>query len=765
MNTFYNTGIKNASAPLYVFLLICSLFLAFVGEQGEPFALPLFYAMLTNGLNLPLSCLFFLLSSVTTFSWEKISAYACQTLFLFVAVAIFRKTGGKNTLVCLPFLIASTAFFVILFPLQSYPAFSFLSPLAQKIAVGFFLCVLSPVFQSALYILLRKLLRCRLSSEEILCLAISFCLVAVGLYKCGGASVYTAVTLFLLLVTVALTKNASALAFAVLFSLPSAVTDFSLVPVALYVLYAGMGMFFLPNGRFPCTIAVALLFTAVQLVNGLYEQDAATITITALSGLLPCVLFLCIPSSALEKWEKKLIFYREGVLSRVAINRNRAAIGEQLFAVANVFRRIETIFSDISEQKKDSQEDVKNVIRDKIERQLCVNCPMLNKCRALNIHDALGKLVSVGCAKGKASLIDLPALLTSNCNNANGVLFCLNQQLAEYRKYRIEAENAQAGRVLIASQAHGVSELLKNIALIQSEALTVYTDKEKKMFVALAQKGVICSEILIYGENEEVNVSLTVYGIYENERIVNAASEAMGMPLLTSEKLVLSGEKFCYTLRKKPRFDAAFGVASRRKQNAEISGDTHSVIRIDEKRFLAAVSDGMGSGKKAAQISENVLSLLESFYRAGMPSEAILSTVNKLLTFNREENFACVDLAAVDLESGRADVVKIGSPLGFIFSGGAIRVLEGDGLPLGMLDELRPVTLSVELGDNDVLLFLSDGVTDAFGSSSDLLDYLKTLAPLNPQALADDVLRAALKRYEGVAKDDMTALAVRVFAA
>ena len=202
----------------------------------------------------------------------------------------------------------------------------------------------------------------------------------------------------------------------------------------------------------------------------------------------------------------------------------------------------------------------------------------------------------------------------------------------------------------------------------------------------------------------------------------------------------------------------------KKKGEAE-SGDTHSVIRIDEKRFLAALSDGMGSGPAARRISESALSLLESFYRAGMPGDTVLSTVNKLLTFNREESFACIDLAAVDLDSGRADIVKIGSPLGFIFSEGTIRVLEGEGLPLGMLDELHPTTLSVQLGENDILVFLSDGVTDAFGSSSDLFDYLKTLSPLNPQALADDILHTALRRTDGLARDDMTTLAVRIFTA
>jgi stage II sporulation protein E len=258
---------------------------------------------------------------------------------------------------------------------------------------------------------------------------------------------------------------------------------------------------------------------------------------------------------------------------------------------------------------------------------------------------------------------------------------------------------------------------------------------------------------------------LTVFGRYDSAEIARIASEVLGMPLLSGEKVVLSADKFCYTLRKKPRFDAAFGVATKQKEGRRGNGDAHSVIRIDEKRFLAVLSDGMGSGEGAARISASVLSLLESFYRAGMPRKTVLSTVNKLLTFHREESFACLDVAAVDLNSGMAEIVKIGSPLAFIFSQGNLRVLEGDSLPLGMLDEIHPTVFSVTLRADDVLLFLSDGVTDAFGSTADLLDYLKKKTPLNPQALADDVLSAALCRTNGVAKDDMTALAVRLFPA
>ena len=187
------------------------------------------------------------------------------------------------------------------------------------------------------------------------------------------------------------------------------------------------------------------------------------------------------------------------------------------------------------------------------------------------------------------------------------------------------------------------------------------------------------------------------------------------------------------------------------------------MLRIDERTFLMALSDGMGSGEYARRISDCTVSLVESFYRAKLPPSLILETVNRLLSFNREESFACVDIATVDLDNGGADVVKIGSPLGFILSENKIEILESESLPLGILDGVKPTTLTKKLADGDTVLFISDGVTDAFGSSADIADFLQALSPRNPQALCDALIGEALAREGGKARDDMPALAARLF--
>jgi stage II sporulation protein E len=459
--------------------------------------------------------------------------------------------------------------------------------------------------------------------------------------------------------------------------------------------------------------------------------------------------------------ENKLVFYREKHLSRIAINRNRAAIGEQLFEISGVFREIQTTFTSLSSVK--AEEGAKEYIRGCVSENVCKSCTNYRACLLKGAEKGLDNLIDVGCAKGKTSLIDIPSQLAEICINQSDLLYAVNHQIGDYRKYMLESENAGTGRQLLASQAQGVSEIIKNIALEQSEPLNIYSDKEKSLNIAFLKAGIVCSEVLIIGDEENLTLSLVTFGKSDVKKIAAIASHILQTPLIISERFTLNKDKFCCIFRQKPYFDAAFGVATMIKAGETAGGDTHSVIKIDERKFMIALSDGMGSGEYARRVSESTISLLESFYRAKMPSSLVLSTINKLLSFSREETFACVDIAIVDLDNGKADIVKIGSPAGFIFSENNLKILEGSSLPLGILDSLHPDTTSYSLRENDVLLFLSDGITSAFGSSADLYEALKTLPSANPQKLADSLLEKALALYGGKAKDDMTAVAVRLF--
>lgn len=752
---------------LYLTFFVAALCLFFLLDNGEPFSILLFYAMANAGLALLPSAVIGVFPSLLSRNWTLVLVYLLQAVLLIFGFALRKKCNKSqsNPLFPLFALTFALAVFVLAAPFTAYP-FSLggnftLNPLSQKIILAAALFLIAAIFSVAVKTLLHKFLRCKLRGDETVFTVFSLLLVGIGICRFLSVNAYMGVSFFVLLLFSYLTKDTSCLLCAFFLSLP----PFLLVgeSLSIFFVYGSVVLLFSRSSRLSSGCALLATFFAYGYFEGLYALPTGLLVQSILSAVLPVLFFVLIPAPFLRNMENRILFYREKHLSRIAINRNRAAIGEKLFEISAVFREIQATFSSLGTSEAESA--AKEHIRNRLFEEACKKCPQYPVCARKNPIPQLSALVEIGCLKGKATLLDIPKKLTEYCGYQSDLLYVLNKHLAEYQRYVTETENTATGRTLLAGQAQGVSEILKNLALEQSEPLRLYTDKERALNTALLNAGIVCSEIMVFGEEENFTVSLVTFGKADVKKIAAVASHLFQTTIMISQRLALSQDKFCCILRKKPYFDAAFGVSTVKKYGESASGDTHTVIKIDEKRFMVALADGMGSGEYARKISESTMSLLESFYRAKMPPSIILSTVNKLLTFSREESFACVDVGVVDLSSGVADIVKIGSPLAFIISGNTVKVLESASLPLGILDQVKPDAATYELSENDVLLFLSDGVTDAFGSTTDLYEALRAIPAHNPQQLADSLVQSALQLYGGQAKDDMTALAVRIFKA
>lgn len=760
-------SIDFSKCTVYALLAAASLFLYFIGENGEPLPLALAYGMASAGIPpTPSAVIGFY---PTLFSGNPLSVLiALGQAFLlwlgfFLQERLRRADFKKSPLFPLFFLSMGLVLFITFSPFTLYASpYAFAqntNALTQKTIIAAVIFLMASIFSVALKSLFKKLLKCRLRGDEMVFTLFFFVIIGVGICRFLGLNAYMGTALFLLLLFSSVTKDASVMLCAFTLALPPLLTTGAVFEK--FFLYGAAICLFMKSGRLATACAALIVFFGYGYFEGLYLYPTPLLVPSLLSALLPVMLFVLLPTTIIREIENKLVFYREKHLTRIAINRNRAAIGEKLFEISAVFREIQSTFLSLSSQDADS--DAKEYIRGVVVETVCARCPNYNHCKSQKADEHLNRLIEVGCLKGKTSLIDIPRGLSELCINQSGILYALNKQIGEYKRHRLEAENAAAGRNMLATQALGVSEILKNLALEQSEPLRLYTERERSLSIAMMNAGIVCSEILVYGDEENPTVSLVTFGRADVIKIAAITSHVFQTEMIISERLSLNDEKFCCVLRKKPNFDAAFGVASRKKTGETVCGDTHSVVKIDERKFMVALSDGMGSGEYAQRVSESTISLLESFYRAKMPSPLVLTAVNRLLTFHKEERFACVDIAIVDLGDGIADVIKIGSPLGFILSGNTVKVLETHSLPMGILDALHPDTARYQLQENDILLFLSDGIADAFGSSADLYEVLRSIPTSNPQELADCLLESALRAYGGKAKDDMTALAVRLY--
>jgi stage II sporulation protein E len=175
-----------------------------------------------------------------------------------------------------------------------------------------------------------------------------------------------------------------------------------------------------------------------------------------------------------------------------------------------------------------------------------------------------------------------------------------------------------------------------------------------------------------------------------------------------------------------------------------------------------SICDGMGSGREANKVSRLTLGLIENFYRAGFNNDIILSSVNKLLSLNEQENFSTIDLCAIDCRKGFYDFVKLGASSGFILRDtGEIETISSSGLPIGVLENIKPHITKLCVSAMDIVVLVSDGVSDVLQDKIPAI--IRNSQIVNPQSLSEHILSLAIEKSDGVPLDDMTVVCVRVF--
>ena len=105
---------------------------------------------------------------------------------------------------------------------------------------------------------------------------------------------------------------------------------------------------------------------------------------------------------------------------------------------------------------------------------------------------------------------------------------------------------------------------------------------------------------------------------------------------------------------------------------------------------------------------------------------------------------------------------KLGACASILLQGQKSRWIEGEALPLGIIEHVAPTECRFRAAEGDVLLMMSDGITDAFRDQEDMLALVQQHRMDPPQRLADALLQEAILRRDGLPPDDMTVLCARI---
>lgn len=208
------------------------------------------------------------------------------------------------------------------------------------------------------------------------------------------------------------------------------------------------------------------------------------------------------------------------------------------------------------------------------------------------------------------------------------------------------------------------------------------------------------------------------------------------------------------------------GIAGVAKEENNVSGDGFSFMELRDGKYLLALCDGMGVGKKASLYSEKTLGLIERLLETGFDKETSLKIVNSaMMAFDGDEGFSTADLAVIDTHSGKTEFIKAGAPVGYIKRGSRVDVIKGGSFPIGIMDVFSPKLMEKHLKPQDMVVMVTDGIIDALSfeeNGEDVLKrFLSNLKTTNPQEVADKILNQAKKN--GKSKDDMTVMVANIW--
>ena len=722
-----------------------------------PLSLSVCFAMLICGTHLLITPAIYVVCALYPFSLTTLLLAIFQGLFLCGIVAIYRRSSKKMRVEGCAFLALSLIPYIALAPCKNAQTLVYFSNEYVIKAVAVLTTIIFFFFAlSCTHALLYKVCRRALKKFEILSIATVVIAVGTGLFSFVGEYGYYCIICCASLMAIRIFKSPVACVCAFVLGVPACIITGSLSPATLCFATSLFTLLFSTSGRFAPSVATFVGTALLCNLFSFYGENYLLVAVQLLLLLCACIIPSIPSDDTLECVKNSLLF--KGVLDGVAIDVFKRTTSERLFRIADVFREIETAFYGMDENL-DGEKMQRDMVDD-LKTRCCKTCPQAKKCATTTVYLGFRRIVESGAIKGRVTLIDLPKEITLNCKNAQDVIANLNNLLAEYKRYIAELDNAKSGRALLATQAKGVCQVMKNCALTLSENTPANELLQTKIANALGEVGIVCPEVKFLGKDE---ICLTAFGDVEWQAVADVLFDCTGKKHALKDKIAFSNALNCYIFGVPPRFDATFGVATAIKDGETASGDTHSVLQINERSFMSVLSDGMGSGEYAKKVSSTAISLIEAFYKAQMPENTVINTINKLISFNRDERFACIDIAAVNLDTGRADFIKIGSPPAVVLSGRKCKILESAGIPLGILESLKPTVSTHQLVDGDTIIFMSDGITSAFNSTPELCDFLASAPRLNPQNLANAILAEAKSRENGVIGDDMTVLCTRIF--
>ncbi|NLG84140.1 MAG: SpoIIE family protein phosphatase, partial [Firmicutes bacterium] len=341
---------------------------------------------------------------------------------------------------------------------------------------------------------------------------------------------------------------------------------------------------------------------------------------------------------------------------------------------------------------------------------------------------------------------------------------------AEARRRIIE------GRGFVADQLEGIAEIMTGLAKEMHRDVEFRLEVEERLKSSFNRFGLAVESVNVFDYGRHMlEVRVKKHGClnyFECQYLITPMlSRLLGYTFTVWEKQCprAGSHDCCFTLVPAGKYRVKHAVATMAKDPGH-SGDSYTMLKTKDGRFAIILSDGMGTGPRAARESRATVDLLAQLISSGFKEEFTLNLINSVLMLRTpEERFATVDLALLDLFRGELEMIKIGAAPSYIKRHREVVSIKAATPPAGILQELPIERQRYTLSLGDYLILTTDGVFAGELGPAETEDWVeRALARVEvsgPQPMADFLLQLVQANMGTEARDDVTIIAAQILPA
>ena len=329
------------------------------------------------------------------------------------------------------------------------------------------------------------------------------------------------------------------------------------------------------------------------------------------------------------------------------------------------------------------------------------------------------------------------------------------------------------------AQLDGISKTISSIAenINQENQEENYEEKEQIKKI-LSQKGIEISDINIkkdkYGKMY-ANIFLDAC-TGENIKLCKSDTIQEVISKILKQKMILQNDN-CATKENKTicnlkyttedRYKLLLGIARATKAGSPVSGDSTIQMKLEDGKYLIAISDGMGSGPNARKSSKIATKMLQRLFTSGFEKDIAIDLINSSINLNlKDETYATLDIAILDLYNGNIEFIKNGACPTYIKNRKKVDTVKNISLPAGILNNIELNVYDRDIENNDILVMCSDGIIESnteYQNKELWLKYLlEEMETDDVQKIADIIINEAIDNDFGKQKDDMTVVVAKM---